>query len=108
VAETLDFDRSLFHEFSEDKQLLHVTHYFLKPGIKRPPSTITSEAQPWFTKTILKGESVKTDYIYDLPDKAEREKKYLLKQDVKSGIAVPLMVEKEPIGALTFTNMAKL
>jgi transcriptional regulator with GAF, ATPase, and Fis domain len=105
VAETLDFDRSLFHEFSEDKQLLHVTHYFLKPGIKRPPSTITSEAQPWFTKTILKGESVKTDYIYDLPDKAEREKKYLLKQDVKSGIAVPLMVEKEPIGALTFTTV---
>jgi formate hydrogenlyase transcriptional activator len=105
TAETLDFDRSLFHEFSKDRKFLHVTHIFLKPGIKRPPSTITSEAQPWLAKTILNRKIAKIERINDLPDEAEMEKNYLLKQDVKSAIAIPLIVGGEPIGALTFTSV---
>lgn len=107
ACETLDFDRSLFHEFSKDRQFLSVTHFFVKPGIKHPPETITSKAQPWLTKTILNCEIAKTERIDDLPDQAEREKKFLLKQDVKSAIAIPLIVGKEPIGALTFSTVSR-
>lgn len=105
VTETLAFDRSLFHEFSENRKFFRVTHFFLKPGIKRPPSTTTSEAQPWLTKTILNREIAKTERIDDLPDEAEMEKNFLLKQGVKSAIAIPLIVGGEPIGALTFTTV---
>ena len=105
VAETLDVDRCLFHEFSEDRKFFHVTQVFLKPGIKRPSSTITSESCPWLTKTILNREIAKTERIDDLPEEAEMEKKYWLKQDVKSAIAIPLIVGGGSIGALNFSTV---
>jgi formate hydrogenlyase transcriptional activator len=105
IVETFNVDRTLLHEFSENRKLLYVTHFFIKPGIQPPSSTITSEAQPWFAKTILNGEIIKVDRIEDLPEAAKLEKTFLLKQGVKSGIVFPLIVGEKVVGALTFTTV---
>ena len=105
TVETLDFDRSLFHEYSEDMKFSRVTQFFVKPGVKRPPSIISNEAQPWITKTILNNEITKIERIDDLPDEATMEKEFFLGQGVKSAIAIPLIAGGEPLGALTFTTV---
>jgi len=105
IAEYLDIDRIVLHEFLKDKQLLNITHFFNPPGIQPPASSITSDAQPWFAKTILNGKIIKLERIDDLPEEAKLEKEFLLKQGVKSGLAIPLTVGKKPVGALTFTTV---
>ncbi|TEU05225.1 MAG: GAF domain-containing protein, partial [Candidatus Aminicenantes bacterium] len=105
VGEALNIDRIVFHELSEDSQFLRITHFFLKPGVQPPTSTHTSEVQPWFTKTLLSGEIIKLDRIDNLPEEAKLEKNFLLKQGVKSGLAIPLIVGKKPVGVLAFTTV---
>lgn len=105
VAESLDIDRSLLHEFSEDKQTLRLSHFYVGPGIKKPTSLITSKDQPYLTKTILKNEIIGIQRIDDLPQPAKLERKYLMQQGVKSALAIPLVVDNKPLGALTFTTV---
>ena len=42
MVEALQIDRSLLHEFSDDQKLLYLTHYYVKPGVKKPASKFTS------------------------------------------------------------------
>ena len=105
VAETLDIDRSLLHEFSEDKLTLRLSHFYVGPGIKKPTSLITSKDQPYLTKTILENEIIGIKRIDDLSEAAKLERKYLMQQGVKSALAIPLVVDNKPLGALTFTTV---
>lgn len=107
VAESLDIDRSLLHEFSENRQDLRLSHFFVRPGIQVPASIITSVEQPYFAKTILNNEIIRMERIDNLPKDAKLERKYLMEQGVKSGLAIPLIVGKEPVGALTFTTASR-
>jgi hypothetical protein len=47
IVASLGIDRSLLHEFSEDKQTLRLSHFYVRPGIKKPTSIITSKDQPF-------------------------------------------------------------
>jgi len=105
IVEAIDIDRVVLHEFSNEKQQLRLSHHFLKPGIQKPESIITNKDQPGFTKTILNNEIIKVERVADLPEEYELERKYLMKQGVKSGLAIPLTVGKKPVGALTFTTV---
>ncbi len=105
MVESLSIDRSLLHEFSEDKQTLRLSHFYVRPGIKEPTSIITSKDQPYLTKTILKSETIGFERIDDLPQAAKLERKYLRQQNVKSALAIPLVVDNKPVGALTFTTI---
>jgi transcriptional regulator with GAF, ATPase, and Fis domain len=104
MVESLGIDRSLLHTFSEDKQILCLSHFYIRRGIKKPTSTITSKDQPYLTKTILKNDIIWFERIDDLPQPAKFERKYLMQQGVKSALAIPLVVDNEPVGALTFTT----
>lgn len=105
MVESLSIDRSLLHEFSEDKQTLRLSHFYVRPGIKEPTSIITSKDQPYLTKTILKSETIGFERIDDLPEAANIERKFLRQQSVKSALAIPLVVDNKPLGALTFTTI---
>jgi transcriptional regulator with GAF, ATPase, and Fis domain len=105
IVETLDIDRSLLHEFTEDQQALHLSHYYVRPGINKPTSTITSTDQPYLTQKMLKNEIIWIERVDDLPAVANLEKKYLMQQGVTSALAVPLIVGQKPVGALTFTTV---
>jgi transcriptional regulator with GAF, ATPase, and Fis domain len=104
VAEAFDFDRCLFHEFSENRQQLRLSNFYVKPGKKKPTSIITSADQPYLTKTMLKGDFIGIERIDDLPPAAKLEREYLMQQGVKSAFAIPLVVGNKPVGALTFTT----
>lgn len=105
IVESLGIDRSLLHEFSKDRQTLRLSYFYVRPGIKEPTSVITSKDQPYLTKTILKSEIVGFEQIDDLHQTAKLERKYLRQQGVKSALAIPLVVDNKPVGALTFTTV---
>ena len=105
MVESLGIDRSLLHKFSEDKQILRLSHFYVRRGIKEPTSTITSKDQPYLTKTILKNKTIGFERIGELPQAAKLERRYLRKQGVKSALAIPLVVDNKPLGALTFTTI---
>jgi transcriptional regulator with GAF, ATPase, and Fis domain len=105
IVEFLGIDRSLLHEFSEDKQTLRLSYFYVRPGIKKPTSLITSKDQPYLTKTILENEIIGIKRIDDLSEAAKLERKYLMQQGVKSALAIPLVVDNKPLGALTFTTV---
>jgi transcriptional regulator with GAF, ATPase, and Fis domain len=105
IVASLGIDRSLLHEFSEDRQTLRLSHFYVRPGIKEPTSIITSKDQPYLTKTILNSEILGFERIDDLPQTANLERKYLRQQRVKSALAIPLVVDNKPVGALTFTTV---
>jgi transcriptional regulator with GAF, ATPase, and Fis domain len=105
MVESMGIDRSLLHIFSEDKKTLHLSHFYVIPGLKQPTSIITSQDQPYLTKTILKRKIIGFERIDDLPEAAKLERKYLIQQGVKSGLAIPLVVDNKPVGALTFTTI---
>ncbi len=104
VAEAFGIDRSLLHQFSENRQHFRLTHFFVRPGVEVPTNIITSSGQPYFTKTILNKDIIRMERIDNIPEKAKLEKKYLMQQGVKSGLAIPLVVGDKPVGALTFTT----
>lgn len=105
IVEFLGIDRSVLHEFSGERQILRLSHFYVRPGIKAPTSIITSTDQPYFTKTIIKKEILEVERIDDLPQAAKLERKYLMQQGVKSALAIPLVVGNKPVGALTFTTV---
>ncbi|MEX1325292.1 MAG: sigma 54-interacting transcriptional regulator [Desulfobacterales bacterium] len=105
MVESLGIDRSLLHKFSEDKQILRLSHFYVRRGIKEPTSTITSKDQPYLTKTIIKNKTIGFERIGELPQAAKLERRYLRKQGVKSALAIPLVVDNKPLGALTFTTI---
>jgi len=105
IVEFLGIDRSLLHEFSEKEQTLRLSYFYVRPGIKKPTSLITSKDQPYLTKTILKNQILGFERIDDLPQPAKLERKYLMQQGVKSALAIPLVVDNKPVGALTFTTV---
>jgi transcriptional regulator with GAF, ATPase, and Fis domain len=105
IVEAIDIDRVILYEFANEKQQLRLSHYFLKPGIQKPESMIANKDQPGFTKKISNNEIIKLERVADLPEEYKPERKYLMQQGVKSGLAIPLTVEKKPVGALTFTTV---
>jgi len=105
MVHSLGIERSLLHLFSDDGENLFLSNYYVKPGIKEPTSKITSEDQPYLTRTILNGKIIAIERIDELPQTAKLEIKYLKQQGVKSALAVPLTVNNESIGVLTFTTV---
>ena len=102
---SLGIDRSLLHEFSDDKKTLRLSYFYVRPGIKEPTSIITSQDQPFLTNTILKRKIIGFERIDDLPETAKLERKYLRQQNVKSALAIPLVADNKSLGALTFTTV---
>ncbi len=105
IVHSLGIERSLLHLFLDDKKNLLLSNYYVKPGIKEPTSKITSKDQPYLTKKILNGKLLAIKRIDELPKTAKLEIKYLKQQGVKSALAIPLAVNNEYIGLLTFTTV---
>ncbi len=54
----------------------------------------------WWRSQVNETESVQIPNVLDLPDEANHEKEYLMRQNVKSMIAVPLISQEQKIGFL--------
>lgn len=103
IVEFLGVDRCGLQEFPPGKKELHTTHAYRNDGIETFPNLVTDERMPWCISVLRRGEPVAISRLgEDLPDEAVREKEHLLKQGVKSILAIPLGGEGAVTRVLSF------
>jgi two-component system, cell cycle sensor histidine kinase and response regulator CckA len=73
-------------------------------------SASTTDAQPptyflpWLTKQLLAGETIHYEDVLDLPQEAEREKNFLIKEGVASWLAMPVYLGPGLVGCIGIEN----
>ncbi len=81
-----------------------------------PEGTITTEYSqssnnkkfPWLMEMIEKGKTIYIPRVADMSCEAEIEKEYFKKINVKSVLAIPLCLNKKPLGYMGFYNYYNL
>jgi signal transduction histidine kinase len=91
LGQFLQIDRSSFAEFSEDKRDMLVLHCYTAPGIAPFPRVIVDGKLPWYAEQIRRGEVLRFSRLPDeLPPEAVAERECVLRDGVKSNLAIPL------------------
>lgn len=103
IVIALGADRSALLEFSDGGTRLRHINVYSVPGVQ-PPPTIISEAMPWYTGQLRRGNTVVLARCpEDIPEQATAERTYVQKRGIKSHLAVPLTVGGSPVGAFGVT-----
>jgi transcriptional regulator with GAF, ATPase, and Fis domain len=106
VAEFLGADRAGILKYSDDRQILKLTHRYVADGsAPHPFETLNAnDMSLWYKKTLeTMGVVVFEDLPDDLPAEAEFERKHCIAQGIKSNIALPLWTgQDEPDGYIGF------
>jgi formate hydrogenlyase transcriptional activator len=101
IVEAMNVDRSSLLEVSEDGRELITSHQWARDGIPRDPPRDVNEATSWYTRTLLRGETVAYSRMpEELPDGAVPEKAYCASTGLRSNITIPLRVAGRPMAAL--------
>ncbi len=101
LVEALDVDRSGLFELSPDGTTLALTHYWSRPEFPRLASGLTGDQFPWIRSRIRQGEVVTVSSLDDLPPDAT-DRGSMRAIGIKSNVALPLTVDGQVVGALTF------
>ncbi|MET0488350.1 MAG: sigma 54-interacting transcriptional regulator, partial [Candidatus Rokuibacteriota bacterium] len=101
IVEAMNVDRSSLLEVSEDGKELITTHQWARDGLPRDPPRDVNEATSWYTRTLLRGETVAYSRMpEELPDEAGPEKAYCASTGLRSNLTIPLRVAGRPMAAL--------
>jgi transcriptional regulator with GAF, ATPase, and Fis domain len=103
-VESLGADRGTLYQFDPRKKELYATHLWARTGTVRavPEGARIGTAQfPWVHKSLEQGEVLCIRTLDELPEEASTDKESFRFFELKSGIAVPLMIGGRFLGALT-------
>jgi hypothetical protein len=91
IVGAMGVDRSSLLEVSEDGKELITTHQWARDGLPRDPPRDVNEATSWYTRTLLRGETVAYSRMpEELPDEAGPEKAYCARTGLRSNLTIPL------------------
>jgi C4-dicarboxylate-specific signal transduction histidine kinase len=103
IADLLAVDWGNLTEYSDDRRIARVTHWWVADGVGPQPAAIGFEEIPWVVTRLRRGELVRFSKIDELPEgDATVDRKTYRRLGVKSQVAVPLTVEGAVVGALAF------
>jgi formate hydrogenlyase transcriptional activator len=103
IVETLELDRSTLFQFSESAADLIITHFWSRPEFPTSPTTrFGSQLFPWAIERLLQGEGFAISNLDDVP---EPDRGTMRAFDVKSTVAIPLVVAGRVIGAASFGSL---
>ena len=102
VAEYLGFDRGTLCEFIDDEDTLKIITFYAKPGIPTPQTAKISPLMPEYEKEIKKGEIMLFSSSNEISKRFKIESIHAKETKLKSNIGLPIEVDGEFIGALTF------
>ena len=101
LVEALHADRSGLGRLTEDGRDFVVTHAFASTGIEACPllPSLVSAA-PLLSQTLLSGQPFVMARLVDLPGEGEADRRFFASYQIRSGMAVPLMVGGRVIGGV--------
>ena len=106
IVQTLDIDRCVLWQFTEDGQDLVYTHTWFRPEFRAAPPVLSArDVFPWFFQKIKAGEPVWFDTLDQVPAEFDREN--LRRFETKSNAILPMEVNGRVVGALSFASMRK-
>ncbi len=106
IGEFWDFDRITLTEFADDAREVHITHSYTASGIARPPLKKIDEGIPWIIARLQRGEKLLlSDLPRDLPQEAKTDRRYCVKEDLKSALALPVKIGPSTLGGLFLASL---
>ena len=101
IGEFWAFDRITLAEFSDEGDEVRITHSYTASGIPRPPLGKIDEGIPWIIAGLQRGEKILLSKLpQDLPDEAVTDRRYCIKEDLKSALALPVKIGQSILGGL--------
>jgi transcriptional regulator with GAF, ATPase, and Fis domain len=106
IGDYWDFDRITLTEFADDVQEVHITHSYTASGITQPPLKKIDESIPWIISRLRRGERILLSKLPDdLPHIAKTDRRYCIKENLKSGLALPVKIGPSTLGGLFLTTL---
>ena len=102
VVMYLEFGRGTLCEFIDDEDTLKVIAFYAKPGIPTPQTAKISPLMPEYAKEIKKGGIMLFSSRNEISEKFKIETQHAKETKLKANIGLPIKVDGEFIGALTF------
>lgn len=106
IGEFWDFDRITLTEFSDESDEVRITHSYTASGIPRAPLGKIYEGIPWIIGKLQQGEKILLSKLpYDLPAEAIIDRRYCIKEDLKSALALPVKIGPSTLGGLFLASL---
>ena len=86
-----------------DRYVQDETSRFTSDAVASLP-VLTRQRQPWWLAHVLRGDIVLASRLEELPDEALAEKTYLRQRGVRSAASIPLKVNGQIAGAVSYST----
>jgi formate hydrogenlyase transcriptional activator len=101
IGEFWDFDRITLTQFSDEGDEVSITHAYMASGIPQAPLKKIDESIPWIIARLQRGDKVLLSRLpQDLPEEAQTDRRYCVKEDLKSALALPIKIGSTVLGGL--------
>jgi formate hydrogenlyase transcriptional activator len=108
IGEFWSFDRITLTEFSETSQEIKITHFYTAPGVPQAPLKEIDKDIPYIIGKLHRGETVLLARLpNDLPDEAEVDRRYCIREGLKSALSLPLKIGPSILGGCFFAALTK-
>ena len=99
IGEFWDFDRITLTEFSDEGDEIRIVHSYTVPGVTKAPLNKIDDGIPWIIAKLRLGEKVVLSKLpHDLPDEAKTDRRYFIKEGLKSALALPVKIGSSILG----------
>jgi|GEM_PF-6909110 len=105
IGEFIRVDRSYVFQMKKGNRFMDNTHEWCAPGIEPMIDKLQdfpAKEVPWWMEKLTKFENIHIPCVDDLPENAHNTKHILQNQNIRSLIAVPIMVRNKLRGFLGF------
>jgi formate hydrogenlyase transcriptional activator len=106
IARFLDIDRAHLLELKEDDPEAYITHAYALEGIPTYIGLKGGAQFPWAFQRIRQGKVVKFSRAEEEIKKPTKDREFVVREGIKSLLAIPLKVSGSIVGALSFTTFS--
>jgi PAS domain S-box-containing protein len=110
IGNIASVDRIYLFQLTENELYYSNTHEWCNEGILpqiQNLQLVPIDMIPWWTEKIKRFENIYIPNVRELPDKAKSEREMLELQDIKSLIAIPMVIGDKLTGFLGFDSVKK-
>jgi len=105
IGAELGVDQIVLAERNEARRTADVTHAWCREGVRALPPSIEWSLYPWISRRLRENEVVTVTPRNPLPPEAETDRQSATAMDIRSLLAVPLILEGTVAGFLSFATM---
>ncbi len=104
IVSSWDVDRATLYQFCNDRQQLRATHSWAVEGIDRVSEIVADERWPYAVGLLRRGQIWQSLKPEDVPSESTAERPYFEAEGIRSGLAIPLQVGEQLVGALSMVT----